>query len=123
MSVTVKTMNVATKKAGKTFFAISATTTDGQGAEVIKAAPTTGSIYLDALTVHGDFDGTIDIGDGESASAVETIAMTLGCAAEGTLIRLVFRRPIVLTAAKALTFDCSAAGVTTILAEGYVIGD
>ena len=65
MSVTVKTMTVAQVKSGKTFFALSATTTDGQGAEVIKAAPTTGAIYLEALTIHGDFDGTIDIGDGE----------------------------------------------------------
>ena len=122
MAVTVKTMTVAKKTTGKTFFALSATTTDGQGAEVIKAAPSAGSaIYIEAITVHGDFDGTIDIGDGESASAVETIAMTLGCSAEGTLIRHVFRRPIMLTAAKALTFDCSAAGVTTILVEGYVI--
>ena len=47
--------------------------------------------------------------------------MVLGCAAEGTLIRHVFRRPIKLVAAKALVFDCSAGGVTTILVEGYVI--
>ncbi len=122
MTVTVKTMTVAKVKSGKAFFAISATTADGQGTETIKAAPSAGSaIYIEALTVHGDFDGTIDIGDGISSTAVETIALTLGCSAEGTLIRLVFRRPIVLTAAKALTFDCSAAGVTTIVAEGYVI--
>lgn len=122
MAVVVKTMTVAKKQAGKTFFALSAYTADGQGTEVIKAAPSAGSkIYIEALTMHADFDGFVDIGDGEDSSAVETIAMTIGCAAEGTLFQHRFVRPISLTAAKALTFDCSGAGVTTILVEGYVI--
>lgn len=121
MAVTIRTMTVAKIKSGKTFFALSAYTADGQGAEVIKAAPASGNIYIEKLVVSGDFDGFVTIGDGEDTSAVETEALDIVVTATGISTVIDFKRPIKLTAAKALTFDCSAAGAISILVEGYVI--
>lgn len=122
MAVTIRTMDVARVQSGKTFFAVNAFTTDGQGAEVILAAPGDGkSIYLEQVTIHGDFDGYLDFGDGESGSAVETVAFVVVVTTQGGCSPLRFAHPIKLTTNKACTFDCSASGNTSVLIEGYII--
>lgn len=121
MAVVPKTLIVGkVSPSGRTYFAVSASSADAQSAEVAKAAPTAGSIYLEHLVVQVHGDILVDIGDGEDSSAVETIALQLYGTAEGSVFDIRFIRPIKLTAVKALTFDASGAGPISILAEGFV---
>lgn len=121
MAVTATAPTVAKKSpSGKTLFNVCAYSADASGAEVIKAAPSSGSIYIERMTVFVGAAITVTIGDGESSSAVETIAWNLVGTAEGAMYIFNFLQPVRLTALKAFTIDASGAGAVVVEAEGFV---
>lgn len=121
MAITLTTPTVATKSPpGKTLFNVCGYSADWSGAEIIKAAPSAGAIYIERLYVAVLAAITVTIGDGEDSSAVETIVWNLAGTAEGTIYDLKFKRPVKLTNVKAFTADASGAGAMIILAEGFV---
>lgn len=120
MAFSTKTMTVAKTHPRKTFFAISfRESADASGCETILAAHETKSYYIEHLVIGIDFDGYIDFGDGESASAVETVALMLIGTATGLVYDITFKRPIKLTAAKGITIDSSGAGIIAGMVEGF----
>lgn len=103
-------------------FARNATSTDASGCESIYDAPGSGiSIYLEQVTISVGATMNVTIGAGETAGAVtSTIIGPIYFAAAGSVGPIRFSRPIKLAANTALTFDSSASGNVTIVAEGYV---
>ena len=121
MSITLKTITVAAvSPPGKTLFAISGYSADLQGCEIIKAAPTSGAIYIENIHAAIALAGTVDIGSGKSDSAVETVALQLVGSANGLVHPVKPKRPIRLVSKKALTIDASTSGNVSILVEGFV---
>lgn len=95
---------------------------DASGCEVIKAAPSTGRAFcLDSLWLNCGAAITVDIGDGESASAVETVLFpTIGLVA-GSNLTMPDLEGQQLTTAKALTIDASGAGTIVGIVKGHTI--
>jgi hypothetical protein len=120
MAVTQVDLTVPTVVHGKTLWHVSAYSADWSGAEVVKAAPTTGAIYVTRMLVAVLAAITVTIGDGEATSAVETIAWNLEGLAGGVVYDFMFDTPVKLTDAKALTADASGAGSMVIEAEGFI---
>jgi len=121
MAVTATAPTVAkADPRGKTLFNVCAYSADMQGCEEIKAAPSSGAIYIERMTVYIGAAITVTIGDGEDTSAVETIAWNLAGTAEGAFYTFNFLRPVRLTALKAFTVDASGAGAVVVEAEGFV---
>lgn len=122
MTWSTKTMTVAKTDPRKTFFAVSfRESTNAGGCETILAAHATKSYYIEHLVIGIDFDGYIDFGDGESGSAVETIALMLIGTATGLVYDITFKWPIKLTAAKDITLDASGAGILAGMVEGFYV--
>jgi len=104
-------------------FAINATEADLTGCEPLLAAPGAGkNIYLEKVVISCATATNVTIGEGESSSAVENeIFGPIMFLADGTTNIVVdFKRPIQLTANKALTADAAGAGQVTIFVEGFV---
>lgn len=121
MSITVRTITPAkVNPPGKTFFHLSGTSADASGAETLKAAPASGSIYIERMTVYVGAAITVTIGSGIDTGAVETIAWDLPGIATGVVYQFVFLRPVKLVALKAFAVDASGAGDIVVEAEGFV---
>ena len=103
-------------------FAVNATSADASGCEVIKAAPSAGySIYITHLSVMIDANITVTIGEGETASAVDTIKIgPIPSPTEGLVWQKDFPDAIQLTAATLLAMDASGAGNVCVYVEGFV---
>ncbi len=104
-------------------FAVNGTSADLSACEILIAAPATGvSIYLERVSISCAADIDVTIGEGETTGDVTTeiLGPVTFKAAGGNAFVHVFRQPIKLTAATALTCDASGAGQTTILVEGYI---
>jgi len=119
VSATAPTVAIANPK-GQTLFNVCAYSADASGAEVIKAAPASGAIYIEKMTVFVGAAITFTLGDGEDSSAVETIAWNLAGTAEGTMFVFDFKYPVKLTDLKAFVMDASGAGAVVVNAEGFV---
>jgi hypothetical protein len=121
MAITTKTVTLGKVVPGKTFYARSFSSTDISGCEEILAAHATKPYYVTRLDVGFDADGIYDFGDGESSSAVETVALQLLGTATGLVWNLRFKdNPIKLTAAKGITIDGASGNVAGYL-ECYTV--
>ena len=107
---------------GKTYFNVCGYSADASAAEVIKAAPSAGAIYIERMSVLVVGAITFTLGDGEDSSAVETISWNLAGTAEGVMYYFDFIRPVKLTDEKAFVMDASGAGAVVVNAEGFVSG-
>jgi len=122
MAITVKTISLGRSEVGKTLYARSFYSADMSGCEEILAAHATKPYYVTRLIVGGDLDGLITFGDGESSSAVETIAVQLVVTATGLAWDISFKdNPIKLTAAKGVTIDAGAAGAVAGIMECFTV--
>lgn len=124
MAVTTTAVTVtspyAANTGGVTPWQVNAYSADASGCEVIVAAPATGSELIVArLVIYIGAAITVTIGSGASVGAVETTVLGPLGGAVGTYVLDCRERPIQLTAAKALTFDASGAGVVCVYAEGW----
>jgi hypothetical protein len=105
-------------------------TADADDTEIIKAAPSSGSHFIEKFTLLCNAEITITVGDGESSDAVETAAFTTMPIARqesavgvpvSNQITYEFLRAIKLTALKALTIESSGAGAIWGIFEGFTI--
>jgi hypothetical protein len=104
-------------------FVINATSGDASGAEVLLAAPTSGSIILDHLTINNGANAiSITIGEDTNAGGVVHTLIGPIAMAANTSIQFMFPYGISLTALHALTVDASGAGAICIFAQGRYTG-
>ena len=116
MSITADAMTVASKNPhGKTLFAICFSSADANGGEIVKAAPSAGSIYLTKWQISWDADveGIGTLGDG--TTDIQFVGTPTGLA--NPLITPC--HPIKLAATTALTLTCTAGDVSGYV-EGFV---
>ena len=105
---------------GKTLFNVCAYSADASGSETIKAAPSSGAIYIQKMTILVVGAITATIGSGISSTSVETISWNLAGTVEGVMFIFDFIYPVKLAALKAFTMDASGAGAIVVNAEGWV---
>lgn len=120
MAITLTNLTPSQIVSGKTLFHACAFSADWSGTEIIKAAPTTGAIYITRMLIAILADITVTVGDGESSSAVETIGWNLAGLTGGVVYDFMFDSPVRLTNLKALTADASGAGTMVIEVEGFI---
>lgn len=114
MAVTAVSLTVTkANPKGKTLFHETAYSADWQGGEIAKAAPSSGSIYIERMLVFVGAAITFVLGDG-------TKDFTFVGTAEGTMYDLHFKEPITLAATTALTGTGSGAGACFVDVEGFV---
>ena len=110
-------------KAAYNVWAVCATSADARSTEEIKAAVTGKAHYLELLSITSATAGTVTIGSGEAAGAVE--AVLLGpipfAATSGEVLLDMHDSPIQLTAAKSLTVNASALGDVCVFAKGFTL--
>ncbi len=123
MAITLVTPTLAKIDPRKTYTLTSFYSADVSGAEVILAAHATKPYYIEEIQISIDGDIVIDIGDGEDSSAVETKALQFIGTATGLVHPPIsFKgKPIVLTAAKAITIDGSGAGAVSGYVLSYIV--
>ena len=97
------------------------TSADLSGTETLKAAPASGNLYLEYISINCVAAITVTIGSGETASAVDTaiigpIAFT--AAASGQYV-IHFPRPVKIDATTAITADASGAGAVNVVLIGH----
>lgn len=115
MAVTANTMNVGADRGDKIYWAASVYSADASGTEVVKAAPATGNLYLEYLTVITDADAvTITILD---VAAILIGPFEISTNETGGQYTFNFIRPIKLTGA--LNVDQGTGAPITIVAQGY----
>jgi hypothetical protein len=114
MAVTAVSLTVAkANPPGKTLYHETAYSASWSGGEIVKAAPTSGAIYIERMVVCVGAAITLVLGDGTSD-------WTFVGTAEGTTYHLDFREPVRLAATTALTGTGSGAGACVVDVEGFV---
>jgi hypothetical protein len=98
---------------------INATSADASGAETLLAAPASGSIILDHITINNGANAiSHTIGEDVNAGAVVHTLIGPIAMAANTSIQFMFPYGIELKALHALTIDSSGAGAVCIFAQG-----
>jgi hypothetical protein len=104
-------------------FVINGISADASACEELLAAPTSGSIILDSLTINNGANAiSITIGENEAAGAVEHTLIGPIAMAANTSIQFLFLQGILLKALHSLTVDASGAGAICIFAQGRYTG-
>ncbi|KKK77263.1 hypothetical protein LCGC14_2855370 [marine sediment metagenome] len=115
MGVTANATVVGKHKGPRTYWCASIYSVDASGIEVVKAAPPTGNLYLEALDIITDADAvTITLLD---VAAILIGPFEITTAETSGHISLKFIRPLKLTGA--LNVDQGTGAPITILAQGY----
>lgn len=115
-------ISVQSNTSARSGFSINATSADASGAEVLLAAVADKSIHLTQLSITSVSAITVTVGEGETASAVDTVLygpVPFAATAPGQVKEL-FNPPVKLTEAAALVVDASGAGAIQVYAQGYI---
>lgn len=115
MAITTEDLNLTPYGWG-----VNATTADASGAETLKAAPSSGNLYLEYVSINCASAITVTVGSGETTSAVDTpLVGPVTFTTSGGQYAIHLTRPIKVDATTALTCDASGAGAVQIYVQGY----
>ena len=114
MAITATAMNLGRKNpAGKTLFHVSFSSADASGGEIVKAAPTSGSIYIEKYQVSYDADAIGTLGDG--TTNIQFVGTATGLANPVIEPKTVLK----MAATTALTLTAGAGNIAGFV-EGFV---
>lgn len=97
---------------------VNAYSADASACEVMLAAVAGARHVLTNITINSGAAITVTIGDGEAASAVETVRLGPLDMAAGASINIPLPGGLYCTTNKALTVDAEGAGIVCIVAQG-----
>ena len=114
-------ISITTPTPGKFGFILNATSADISGGETLKAAPATGSIIVDHITINNGAGAQgLTIGAGLTGAAVTTALIGPVAMPVNSLIQFNFHDGMVLSAATALTCDSDSNTAVCIFVQGRV---
>ena len=115
MAITANVTTVGIDRGPRVFWCASVYSADVSGVEIVKAAPSTGNLYLEVLDIILDADSvTVTLLD---VAAILIGPFEISTAEMSGHIHLEFKRPLKLTGA--LNIDQGTAGPITVIAQGY----
>lgn len=100
-------------------FLVSATSADWTDAEIIKAAVTGKSIYVESAYISSGVSTFFTLGAGDANSGVTTELLGPIFTNAGN-VSLDFKRPIVVSSATDLVLDANNSGNATIIVQGFI---